>query len=165
MRGTRAANDGALAMSEFDLTLHRILKAPRQKIWTCWTTPEHLMPWFCPRPHLVTEVVIDLRPGGRFFTRMLVEGVEHDNDGSILDVVPETRLVFTDLLLADWLPAAEPGLGFTAVLDFADHPEGTEYTALARHGSAGAAGRHAEMGFHEGWSIVATQLEAYAREL
>jgi len=152
-------------MSDLDLRLHRILKAPRKAVWRCWTEPEHLKPWFIPRPHEITEVEMDVRPGGRFFTMMLVDGKEYPNDGSILDVVPHERLVFTDLLLADWKPVAEPGLGFTAILTFADHPEGTEYTALARHGSAETAKRHEEMGFHDGWGTVASQLEAYAQSL
>jgi uncharacterized protein YndB with AHSA1/START domain len=152
-------------MPDLDLRLHRILKAPRKTVWRCWTEPEHLKPWFVPKPHSITEAVIDLRPGGRFFTRMLVDGAEYPNDGSFLEVVPQSRLVFTDVLLADWLPASPPGLGFTAILTFADHPEGTEYTALARHGNPETRKRHEEMGFHEGWGMVAAQLEAYARGL
>ena len=152
-------------MSDLDLRLHRILKAPRHKVWRCWTEPEHFKHWFVPKPHKITEAVLDLRPGGRFFTRMLVDGTEYPNDGSILQVVPETRLVFTDVLLEDWKPASPPGLGFTAVLTFADHADGTEYTAVARHGSAATAKRHEEMGFHDGWGTVAGQLEAYAATL
>ncbi len=152
-------------MSDLDLNLHRILKAPRRTVWRCWTEPEHFKHWFVPKPHTVTEAVVDLRPGGRFFTRMLVDGKEYPNDGSILEVVPHERLVFTDLLLLDWQPVAKPGLGFTAILTFADHPQGTEYTAVARHGSAKTSKQHADMGFHDGWGTVATQLEAYAQGL
>lgn len=145
-----------------DLTLHRILKAPRALVWKCWTDPAHLKPWFVPAPNSVTEVEMDLRPGGRFFTEMLVDGTKYPNDGSYLEVQPMTRLVFTDLLLSDWRPVDAPGLGFTAELTFADHPEGTEYTAIARHRTAEDAARHEEMGFSEGWGTVAAQLEAYA---
>lgn len=152
-------------MADLDLTLKRILKAPRHAVWRCWTEPRHMAPWFMPKPHRVSDIVIDLRPGGRFASLMHVDGAEIPNDGSILEVVPETRLAFTDLMLADWQPVAKPGLGFTAVLTFADHPEGTEYTAVARHGSAATMKRHEEMGFHEGWGTVADQLEAYARGL
>ncbi|MCC6306615.1 MAG: SRPBCC family protein [Rhodobacteraceae bacterium] len=152
-------------MTDLDLRLHRILKAPRRAVWRCWTEPDLLRPWFVPKPHRVLEAILDPRPGGRFFTLMEVEGREYPNDGSFLEVVPETRLVFSDVLLADWRPASPPGLGFSAILTLADHPEGTEYTALARHGNAATARRHAEMGFHEGWGTVATQLEAFARTL
>ena len=108
---------------------------------------------------------MDVRPGGEFFTRMLVDGNEYPNDGSYLEVVPEQKLVFTDLLLSDYRPVAEPGLGFTAILTLADHPDGTEYTALARHRTPEQAEKHEKMGFSEGWGTVATQLEAFARTL
>lgn len=152
-------------MTDLDLRLHRILRAPRSAVWRCWTDAEHLKPWFVPKPHSVTEAIVDPRNGGRFFTRMLVDGNEYPNDGCYLEVVPEERLVFTDLILADWLPAAKPSLGFTAILLLADHPEGTEYTAIARHGSAETARAHEKMGFHDGWGTVAGQLEAYAQGL
>lgn len=148
-----------------ELRLHRILKAPRELVWKCWTTPELMKPWFCPKPHQTTEVIIDLRPGGRFFSRMLVEGTEYPNDGSILCVEPGRRLVFTDILLADWQPVAAPGLGFTAELILADHPDGTDYTAIARHPTSEIAERHETMGFSAGWGTVAAQLEAFAQGL
>ena len=37
--------------------------------------------------------------------------------------------------------------------------------AVARHRSAETAKQHADMGFHDGWGTVATQLEAYAQGL
>ncbi|WP_172299854.1 SRPBCC family protein [Pseudoruegeria sp. HB172150] len=151
--------------AETDLVLHRILKAPRSLVWRCWTDPELLKPWFIPKPHFISEVKMDVRPGGQFFTMMNVDGNAYPNDGSFLEVVPEEKLVFTDLLLADYQPVAEPGLGFTATLTFKDHPEGTEYTALARHRTPEQAEKHEEMGFSQGWGTVATQLEEFARSL
>ena len=147
------------------LSIHRILKAKRATIWRCWTEPDLMKPWFVPKPHSVEEIEIDLRPGGRFFTLMRVDGTDYPNDGSILEVVPQERLVFTDMLLADWQPVDKPGLGFTAALTFADHAEGTEYTAIARHRNQEDAKKHEAMGFTEGWGTVATQLETFAREL
>ncbi len=148
-----------------DLTLHRILKAPRKIVWECWTNPEHLKKWFCPKPHFVTEVEMDLRPGGAFCTKMNVDGEIYNNDGSCLEVVPEKRLVFTDLLLSDYRPVNAPGLGFSAIVTFADHPDGTEYTALARHRNPEDTKRHEEMGFHDGWGTAASQLEEFAIEI
>ena len=152
-------------MTETTLTLHRILKAPRHLVWRCWTEPELLKPWFVPTPHSVTEVILDPRPGGRFFTLMNVDGNNYPNDGSFLAVQPEERLVFTDMLLADWAPVADPGLGFTAELILKDHPDGTDYTAIARHRTSEDTQKHEAMGFSEGWGTVATQLEAFARTL
>ena len=149
--------------TETTLTLHRILRAPRALVWECWTSPVHIPHFFVPRPHSIEEVVIDVRPGGRFYTVMNVDGQIYPNDGSILAVSPGERMVFTDMLLADWQPVSEPGLGFTAELILKDHPDGTDYTAIARHRTPDSAATHAAMGFHDGWGTVAGQLEDYIR--
>lgn len=149
---------------DLDLVLERELNAPRALLWRCWTSPEHLMPWFVPKPHRVTACRLDPRVGGVFDTTFDVDGAIIENRGVFLDVVPEERLVFTDTYSEGWKPAPEPFM--TAILTFADLGGGrTRYTALVRHRTAEAAKTHAEMGFHDGWGTVATQLEAYARGL
>lgn len=151
-------------MTDTTLTLHRILKVPRALVWDCWTDPAHLKNWFVPRPHTIEKIEMDVIPGGRFNTLMKVDGNLYPNDGSILAVSPGERLVFTDLMLAGWQPVENPGLGFTAELILKDHPEGTDYTAIARHRTVESAQTHEAMGFQDGWGTVATQLETYIRE-
>ena len=144
-----------------DLSFTRRLSAPRRLIWACWTQAEHIPHFFVPRPHAVTAVDIDLKVGGRFNTTFLVEGRAVANRGVYLEVVPETRLVFTDAYTEGWKPAPDPFM--TAILILADAPEGgTLYTAIARHRSPESRKTHADMGFFDGWGTVATQLDAYA---
>ena len=50
-------------------------------------------------------------------------------------------------------------------MTFADHPDGTEYTATARHGSPQTCKQLDKMGFHDGLGTVADQLVAYAQSL
>lgn len=147
-----------------DLVLQRDLNAPREVIWRCWTTPEHLVNWFVPKPHKVTACHLDVRPGGACNTTFDVDGNIMENRGVYLEVVPNERLVFTDTYTEGWKPAAEPFM--TAILTFEDLGGGrTRYTAVARHRTAENAKTHADMGFQDGWGTVATQLEAYARGL
>ena len=147
-----------------DLSFTRTLAAPRPLIWECWTRPEHIPHFFVPAPHKVTSVEIDLRAGGRFNTAFEVDGSVMDNRGVYLEVVPETRLVFTDGYTEGWKPAPEPFM--TAILLLADaEGGGTRYTAIARHRNPETRKTHEEMGFLDGWGRVATQLEAYARSL
>lgn len=149
---------------ETDLVLQREINAPRDVLWACWTTPEHLVHWFVPKPHRVTECHLDVRPGGACSTTFDVDGTIMENKGVYLEVVPNERLVFTDTYTAGWKPAPEPFM--TAIVSFGDLGGGrTRYTAIARHRNADAARTHAEMGFHDGWGTVATQLEAYAQGL
>lgn len=149
---------------ETDLLLERELNAPRDLLWRCWTTPEHLVHWFVPKPHRVTDCRLDLRVGGACNTTFEVDGKLMENNGVYLEVIPNEKLVFTDAFTEGWKPAPDPFL--TAILTFADAGPGrTRYTALARHRSKEAADQHKAMGFFEGWGTVATQLEAYARGL
>ena len=149
---------------ELDLQLVRDLNAPRELLYKCWTTPEHLVQWFVPKPHKVTHCELDVRPGGACNTTFEVEGNLMENNGVYLEVIPNEKLVFTDGYSAGWKPAPEPFM--TAIVTFEDAGPGcTLYRAVARHRNAQAAKQHADMGFHDGWGTVATQLEAYAQGL
>ncbi|WP_417587905.1 SRPBCC family protein [Pararhodobacter oceanensis] len=147
-----------------DLSFTSILQAPRELLWRCWTTPEHITQFFMPAPHKVLACEIDLRVGGRFNTSFEVEGHVMDNKGVWLEVIEGRRLVFTDAYAEGWKPAPDPFM--TAIIDFADAGEGaTSYTATARHRSPEARQTHEDMGFFDGWGTVCTQLEAYAQTL
>lgn len=153
-----------------DLVLDRVLKASPAKVWRCWTEPALICQWFCPKPWYVSEAVVDLRAGGRFFTLMNgPEGEKVPNEGSFLEVVPERKLVFTDMFGADFAPvdqlASGAGLHFAAILSFVPEGSGTRYRAVARHRSAQEAKTHEDMGFHVGWGIATDQLEELAATL
>ena len=148
-----------------DLILHRVLKAPRSAVYACWTTPEHMAHWFMPQPHFLTDISIELHPGGAFNSMMHVDDMVIPSTGMVLNAVKNELFAFTDLMSADFAPVESPGLGFTATIRLSDHAEGTEYHVTARHRTAGDAQKHEEMGFSQGWGQVATQLEAYAAGL
>lgn len=153
-----------------DLVLDRVLAAPPALVWRCWTEPALICQWFCPKPWTVSEAVIDLRPGGRFFTLMRgPDGESVPNEGSFLEVVTQQKLVFTDIFGADYAPVAVPesgaGLSFAAIVTFAPEGAGTRYRAVARHRSAEDAQMHDSMGFQAGWGAAAKQLEDLARSL
>ncbi|HEY8577436.1 MAG TPA: SRPBCC family protein [Devosia sp.] len=148
-----------------DLVLTRILHAPRQNVYRCWTEPELIKQWFAPKPWSTPKAVVDLRPGGGNLITMADEsGAEFPNAGQYLEIVPNEKLVFTDAYTGDWTPSEKPF--FTAILTFEDAGDGkTKYTAVARHWSAEDAENHKQMGFHEGWGMCAAQLEALAAQI
>ncbi|HET6389366.1 SRPBCC family protein [Hyphomicrobium sp.] len=147
---------------KLDLVLEREIDVPVELVWTAWTTPRHIKEWFVPKPWTITHCEIDLRPGGAFNTTMRSpEGQEFPNAGCFLEIVEHQRLVFTDTLLPGFRPAEKPF--FTGALLLEPNGQGTRYTAIAIHGSEESRKSHEEMGFHDGWGTVASQMVDYIK--
>jgi uncharacterized protein YndB with AHSA1/START domain len=154
-----------MAHASRDLVLDRIMNAPRAALWRCWSEPQLLKQWFCPKPWFVSDVRLDLRPGGAFFTVMNgPNGERFENLGVVLAVEPERRLISTDAFEPGWRPSARAFM--VADVQFEDTGAGqTRYVARAMHWSEEAREEHENMGFHDGWGKAADQLEALARSL
>ena len=78
-----------------DLVLERTLNAPRELVWRAWTDPALLKQWFAPKPYLISELEMDLRPGGMHHYGMKTP------DGSVMwgrmvyrEISPPEKLVF-----------------------------------------------------------------------
>lgn len=151
---------------ELDLVLERVVDVRPELVWKAWTTPEHLMKWFCPRPWTTIDCEIDLRPGGAFRTTMRSpEGQEFPGESCYLEVVPHRRLTWTSALERGYRPAGSTDLPFTAVLTFSPEGSGTRYHALAMHPDPESAQKHRDMGFEHGWGKALEQLVEVAKTL
>lgn len=87
------------AMAERHLTITRVLDAPRDLVWTCWTEPGHFAAWWGPEQFTTPpdSVELDLRPGGVFRATMVDrDGNEYPSDGIFEEVTPKDRLVFSE---------------------------------------------------------------------
>jgi uncharacterized protein YndB with AHSA1/START domain len=80
-------------------------------------------------------------------------------DACFLVADERERLVFTTALDSGWRPATGEIL-MTAEITLRDHPDGTDYHVLVRHGDPAARARHEELGFAHGWGTVTDQLAA-----
>lgn len=150
---------------DLDLVLERVVDIRPELLWKAWTTPEHLVHWFAPRPWTVRECVLDPRPGGVFSLSMVSpdgEAIPAD-PGCFLEVVENRKLVWTDGLGPGYRPKA--GGFFTAFVLFEPEGEGTRYTAIAVHKDPADRDKHETMGFHDGWGTVLDQLVEFARDL
>lgn len=146
------------------LTLTRLLAAPPDALFRCWSEPALIVQWFTPPPWKTTHAEVDLRPGGASYIVMQgPDGTEMHNRGIYLEVVRNQRLVFTDAYTSAWVPSAKPF--FTCVLGFASEGRMTRYTAQALHWSREDCAAHEAMGFHTGWGIATDQLAALAAGL
>lgn len=150
---------------KLDLRLERIIDVPPKKVFECWTRPEHLLHWFVPKPWSLASADVEAKPGGKFnFVMKSPEGQEMPNQGCLLEVVPDRRLVWTNSLLAGYRPAT-PEWGFTGVLTFEPSGNGTRYVAVAQHANAETREKHAAMGFEQGWGIALDQLVEHAKTM
>jgi len=145
---------------QLDLTISRIIKAPRAVIWRAWTEPTSLEQWWLPAPARCKVEKLEPRPGGAFETWMSENGgpFQPHVTGCFLAVEEQARIVFTDTLTGGWRPTAQPFM--TAIITLKDHPDGTDYDALVMHKSKADRDMHQEMGFYDGWGTVIEQLAA-----
>ncbi|WP_150254867.1 SRPBCC domain-containing protein [Nocardiopsis deserti] len=149
---------------DLDLALERVIRAPRATVWNAWTDPSRLEQWWVPAPSLCRVDRLEPRPGGAFVTRLSDDGsgfVPH-TDACFLVVDELKRIVFTNAIDGTWRPATPAPVAMTATITLDDHPEGTDYRILVRHGDPEARARHEKLGFAEGWGSVADQLAALA---
>ncbi|GAA11037.1 SRPBCC domain-containing protein [Gordonia alkanivorans] len=145
---------------ELDLTLHRIIRAPRQRIWDAWTQPEQFAKWWTPSPTITRVDRLEPRPGGALVTQMSDDGttfVPH-MDAAFLVAEPNERLVFTNAIDSSWRPAVPAPVPMTAEITLTDHADGTEYNVVVRHGNPSDRNRHDNLGFYDGWGSVTAAL-------
>ena len=151
--------------AQYQLELTRLIDAPREKLFRCWTEPSLMKQWFAPKPLTTPVAEVDLRVGGASNIVMEApDGQQIPCPGTYLEIVPNRKLVFTDAYTGDWVP--KDGKPFmTAIITFDDEDGKTRYTARVRHWSAADLKTHEEMGFHGGWALCADQLEALAKAI
>ena len=77
----------------------RVMPAAPALVYEAWTTPEHFSQWFGEPGSELTDVTMDVRPGGKWSSTMLVE---HEGQrltlpfsGSYREVDPPHHLVLT----------------------------------------------------------------------
>jgi uncharacterized protein YndB with AHSA1/START domain len=151
-------------VADRELVLTRLIDAPREALYRCWTEPELLKQWFAPLPWTTPDAQMDVRPGGSSLIVMRgPDGTEMPNPGVYLEVVPNEKLVFTDAYTSAWEPSERPFM--TVILTFEDEGGKTRYTARARHWTVENREIHEKMGFQTGWGICADQLAALAARI
>ncbi|HEX9824255.1 MAG TPA: SRPBCC domain-containing protein [Actinomycetota bacterium] len=133
-----------------ELTLTRIIDAPRELVFKAWTEPEQVAKWWGPDGFTAPVVELDPRPGGALRVDMQgPDGVVYPNTGEFLEVVEPERLVVTTRLL--------DGDGNVLVEDvntitFEDEGGKTKVTVHARVIKATPEAAEALEGMDDGWN-------------
>ncbi|MFE9205435.1 SRPBCC domain-containing protein [Micromonospora sp. NPDC007230] len=149
---------------DLDLALERVIRAPRAAVWRAWTDPARFERWWVPAPALCRVDRLDVRPGGALVTRLSTDGAEFlpHLDAAFLVVEELERIVFTNAIDSAWRPTNPSPVAMTAEITLTDHPDGTDYRILVRHGDPAARARHQALGFADGWGSVTGQLAGVA---
>jgi uncharacterized protein YndB with AHSA1/START domain len=102
-----------------ELTFTRTWEAPRELVFECMTTPEHLTHFWGPTgvSAPLDKITVDLRPGGIFETVMVddASGAEYPSRGVYVEIDPPVKLVWTE-------PDVEGGM--TTTITFRDLGDG-----------------------------------------
>ncbi len=93
-------------MKDRQIVLTRVIPAPAEAIWRCWTDPAILPVWFGPEGYFCKTKEIDLREGGQWCFDMIgPDGKVWVNRHRYTAFIPEKQLEF---LLDDGEDDVEP---------------------------------------------------------
>jgi len=108
-------------MQPTELTLQRVIRAPREEVFAAWTDPEILKEWWGPGPISCPEAHIDLREGGDYRLANL------ETNGSITWISGKfERVRRPEELVYTWNVSIVPDEPTLVRVLFLPHPEGTE---------------------------------------
>jgi uncharacterized protein YndB with AHSA1/START domain len=84
--------------SDTEILITREFDAPRHLVYRAWTTPELVRRWWTARRGEMTVAEIDLRVGGAWrYVLVTPDGTEVGFHGEYLEIVPDERLVTTEI--------------------------------------------------------------------
>jgi len=145
-----------------ELTLTRIIDAPRELVFRMWTDPAHLAKWWGPQGFTNPVCEIDARPGGALRIVMRApDGTDYPMAGVFREIVAPERLVYTYCALDRDGNVLLDGV---TVVSFAEQGGKTKLT-VQTHAVAvvPVAFRYLE-GMQAGWEQTLDGLEQYAQD-
>jgi uncharacterized protein YndB with AHSA1/START domain len=108
-------------MQPAPLSISRVIRAPREKVFAAWTEPEALKRWWGPGPVSCPEAHVDLREGGAYrLANLMVDGSITWISGRFERIRVPEELVYT------WNVSTVPGEPTLVRVLFLPHPDGTE---------------------------------------
>jgi uncharacterized protein YndB with AHSA1/START domain len=112
-------------MTKDAVVIERIFEAPINLIWQLWTQPELFQKWYGPQGMTIPVAKMDVRVGGKRLICMEMNMPDRSMKmwftGEYKEVVPHTRLVYTDSMADEHGNVLSP-----ATMGMPDLPETTE---------------------------------------
>jgi len=145
-------------LAEREVTITRVLHAPRALVFAAWTEPKHLAQWWGPKGFTNPVCEIDVRIGGALRIHMRgPDGSIYPMKGEFREILPPERLAFTNIALDEAGTAILEG--FTTVT-FADDGGKTRLTLHTRARAVVDKAAAYLQGMEMGWTMSIDKLEA-----
>jgi uncharacterized protein YndB with AHSA1/START domain len=136
------------------------LDAPRQLVYKAWTTPELVRRWWGGTRGEMTTVEMDLRVGGRWRYAMVTEGGEVAFHGEYREIIPNERIVYTEVF------EGAPGAQSLTAVTFTEAAGQTTLAILIRYDSGQDRDRHSAYmkdGLQEALDLLGRTAKALGR--
>jgi len=154
-----AAKSSAQAEPDQQLTIERILDAPRELVFKAWTDPKHVEQWWGPKGFTTPVCELDLRPGGAILIHMRgPDGRVYPMTGVYQEVVEPERLVFTSSALDE---EGHPLFEVLTTVTLAEQGAKTKQTLQARVLNRTAKAAPHLAGMEVGWTQSLERLAAF----
>jgi Uncharacterized conserved protein len=146
--------------TDTQVMITREFDAPRHLVYQVWTTPALIKRWWSAKRGEVTVAEVDLRVGGTWRWVMVTDkGYEVVFSGEYLEVIPNERLVFTEIF------GGMPDAGAVTTLTFTEQDGRTLLTTLVQHEKKEHRDAHINSGMEAGMQDAMDLLEQVAISL
>jgi glutathione S-transferase len=107
---------------QFELTLERHIRAPRERVFEAFVKPEAMREWMCPRGMTIPELKVDARVGGGFAVTMRArDGSQYTAVTKFREIARPERLVYT----WQWVGEGMPNMETVITVTLAERGDGT----------------------------------------
>jgi uncharacterized protein YndB with AHSA1/START domain len=145
--------------AEEQILITREFDAPKDLVYKAWTTPELVKQWWSGERGEVTLAEIDLRVGGAWRYVMTGEGFEVGFHGEYQELVPNERIVSTEVF------EGMPDAASLNTLTLTETDGRTLLTILVQHSSKEHRDGHVNSGMEVGLQESLDALERVVRSL
>ena len=144
-------------MSTGTVKLHRVYKAPAERVFKAFLDPDAMGKWLPPHGFTGKVLAIDPRVGGSYrmsFTNFST-GSSHSFGGEYLEIIQNKRLIYTDRFDAPNLPGE-----MRTTVTFTQRDVGTELDIVQEGVPAAIPLEACHLGWQESLTLLAQLVEA-----
>lgn len=153
--------ESSVAKGSTEVTVERLIHAPRESVWEAWTQQEKLAQWWGPKNFTNPVCQVQAKPGGKIYIEMCDNhGNRHPRLGAFRELVKPEWLVFSDSWLDEKGDALLVGL---TMVDFESENGYTRITINSNVSTNTVEGFESMEGMQESWNQSLDKLEQYLR--